>query len=329
MSSTPEDALIRTQNLKKYYVNRRDLLGRPVKVVKAVDDVTLTINRGETLGVVGESGCGKSTLGRAMIRLLKPTQGDVFFKGVNIAGLTQKELRTYRRDMQIIFQDPYASLNPMRTVFESVREALDAARIGTPKERADTAAETLAAVGLSEWQFHKYPHEMSGGQRQRVAIARAVTTNPSFVVCDEPVSALDASIRAQVLNLIHELQAKKGLTYMFISHDMSVVRHVSDRVMVMYLGKALELAAKKELFDNPLSPYTKVLLSAIPIPDVRVKTRRLFLEGEITSSVNLPPGCRLRPRCPHAADICEECDPELRDVGGEHFVACHLAERIG
>jgi oligopeptide/dipeptide ABC transporter ATP-binding protein len=323
MTEPVESAVIQTRDLKKYYVNKRDILGKPLQTVKAVDGVTFAINRGETLGVVGESGCGKSTLGRVMIRLLEPTQGDVFFKGVNIAGFTQKELRAYRRDMQIIFQDPYASLNPMRTVFEAVREALTAARIGTPKERDETVAETLDAVGLTEGQFHRYPHEMSGGQRQRVAIARAVITNPSFVVCDEPVSALDASIRAQVLNLINELQAKKGLTYMFISHDMSVVRHVSDRVMVMYLGKVLELAPKKELFDNPLSPYTKVLLSAIPIPDVRVKPKRLSLEGEITSPVNPPPGCRLRPRCPHAAADCGERDPELRNAGGGHFVACH------
>jgi peptide/nickel transport system ATP-binding protein/oligopeptide transport system ATP-binding protein len=321
-------ALIRTKNLRKYFVNKRDMLGRPTKLVKAVDDVTLTINRGETLGVVGESGCGKSTLGRVIIRLLDPTHGDVFFKGVNISGLGQGALREYRRDMQIIFQDPYASLNPMRTVFESVREALIAAHIGTRAQRDEMTADTLGAVGLNRRQFHKYPHEMSGGQRQRVAIARAVITNPSFVVCDEPVSALDASVRAQVLNLINELRVKKELAYMFISHDMSVVRHVSDRVMVMYMGKVLEVAAKRELFDNPVSPYTRVLLSAIPIPDVSVKVNRLYLGGEVTSPINPPPGCRLCPRCPHAAEVCGQTDPELRDVGGGHFVACHQLDRM-
>ncbi|MDR1299480.1 MAG: ATP-binding cassette domain-containing protein [Oscillospiraceae bacterium] len=317
------EIIISAEKLRRHFVNKRDLMGKPTKIVKAVDGVSLKIRRGETLGVVGESGCGKSTLGRTVIKLLDPTGGLLEYKNEDITRMTRGEMRKYRTDLQIIFQDPYASLNPLKNVFDSVREPLDVTRSGSPAERRAVTENALLTVGLTERQFYKYPHEMSGGQRQRVAIARAVITNPAFIVCDEPVSALDASVRAQVLNLLSELQDKKELTYMFISHDMSVIRHMSDRVMVMYLGKVVELAEKKELFSNPVSPYTKVLLSAIPVPDVDVKTERLVLEGEMPSPVNPPPGCRLFKRCPMAEARCGEEEPELRDIGGGHLAACH------
>ncbi|MDR2501709.1 MAG: ATP-binding cassette domain-containing protein [Oscillospiraceae bacterium] len=322
------EALIRAEDLKKYYVHKRDVFGRAQKTIRAVDGVSLEVRRGETLGVVGESGCGKSTLGRTLIKLLEPDGGRIIFGGEDIAGLKYRDMRKHRTSLQLIFQDPYASLNPRKTVFAAVREPLDVAKLGTAAERRELAEGILATVGLTSRQFYKFPYEMSGGQRQRVAIARSVITNPAFIVCDEPVSALDASIRAQVLNLLCEIQEEKKLTYMFISHDMSVIRHVSDRVMVMYLGKAVELAKKRELFENPVFPYTKVLLSAIPVPDVDVRVRRMTLEGELGSPLDPPPGCRLCARCPHAAKICGESDPELRDIGGGHFVACHRAEQL-
>lgn len=317
------EPIIVAKNLSKYFVNKRDLLNRPTRVVKAVDGVSFEIERGTTLGVVGESGCGKSTLGRTLLRLFEPTKGEIIFNGRHIENLSQNELRPMRKEMQMILQDPYASLNPMRTVFDIVKEALVVQDIGTAKERDEIVAEILNTVSLTKKQYFKFPHEMSGGQRQRVAIARAVITNPSFVVCDEPVSALDASVRAQVLNLLNDIQNRKKLTYMFISHDMSVVRHISDRVMVMYLGKVVEVADKNELFSNPLYPYTKVLLSAIPIPDTHVKKQRLFMEGEIPSPLNPPSGCRLHTRCPYACKECSEIEQELKDVGGGHYVACH------
>ncbi|MDR3364350.1 MAG: ABC transporter ATP-binding protein [Clostridiales Family XIII bacterium] len=322
------ETLIRAAGLKTYYINKRDCLGRPVKVVKAVDNVNFDIRQGETLGVVGESGCGKSTLGRTLIKLIEPTGGEILFRGKDLAGLSAREMLPLRPEMQIVFQDPYASLNPMRTVYDAVREPLGVMKYGAREDRPAMVAEALATVGLSEYHYHRFPHELSGGQRQRVAIARAIITRPGFIVCDEPVSALDASVRAQVLNLIRELQAAKNLTYLFISHDMSVIRYVSDRVVVMYLGKIVELAEKEELFKHPVFPYTKVLLSAIPIPDVRVKAKRLSLEGEIASPLNPPPGCRLKERCPYAGEICGEEDPGLRDIGGGHLVACHRLDAI-
>jgi oligopeptide/dipeptide ABC transporter ATP-binding protein len=297
-----------------------------VKTVKAVDGVSFHISHGEVLGVVGESGCGKSTLGRSLLRLTDISGGEIFFNGRDVSKLSQQEMRPLRRDMQIVFQDPYASLNPMKLVIDIVKEALDVSRIVAPELRRKLAAEMLDNVGIAPGQFNKYPHELSGGQRQRIAIARAVITNPSFVVCDEPVSALDASVRAQVLNLLNRLRSEMNLAYMFISHDMSVIRHISDRVMVMYLGKIVELADKKELFGAPCFPYTKVLLSAIPVPDVRKKTQRLMMEGEIESPTDPPSGCCLHRRCPYAVERCAEAEPKLSDIGGGHFVACH---RIG
>jgi oligopeptide/dipeptide ABC transporter ATP-binding protein len=322
------EIIIEAKGLKKHFVNKRDLLGRPTRVVKAVDGIDFQIREGVTLGVVGESGCGKSTLGRTLIKLLEPTGGAIRFNGSDITDFSQKEMRKIRKNMQIVFQDPYASLNPMRTVFHSVREPLDISEEGRAADRDAMTAEALVTVGISENQFDKYPHEMSGGQRQRVAIARAVITNPGFVVCDEPVSALDVSVRAQVLNLLKDLQRSKKLTYMFISHDMSVIRHISDRVMVMYLGKVVEVADKKELFANPVFPYTRALLSAIPVPDVRVKVKRVILEGEITSSGNAPAGCRLYNRCPYAEKACTEAEQVLEDIGGGHLVACHKWQKI-
>lgn len=316
------ETIVAVKNLSKYFVNKRDLLNRPTKIVKAVDNVSFEIEQGTTLGVVGESGCGKSTLGRAILKLQEPTAGEILFKGEHIERYTPSQMRPLRRDMQIILQDPYASLNPMRTVFETVKEALTVQNYGDPKQRDEMVADILNVVSLTNKQFFKFPHEMSGGQRQRVAIARAVITNPAFVVCDEPVSALDASVRAQVLNLLKDLQEARSITYMFISHDMSVVRHISDRVMVVYMGKIVEIADKVEFFTRPLHPYAKVLMSAIPIPDPAAKRRRIGMSGEAPSPFNPPSGCRFHTRCPYATEACRQTEQALEDAGGGHLVAC-------
>lgn len=320
------EVLYQVDHLKKYYVTEKDLLGRAVKTVKGVDDVSLTVYRSEILGVVGESGCGKSTLGRTMLKLQEPTAGRLIFDGQDLTGLSEKKMREYRRRMQIVFQDPFAAINPRRTILEYVKEPLDVFKLGESKERTDRAVEMLQRVGLPDAYIHRYPHELSGGQRQRVVIARAVISQPEFIVCDEPVSALDVSVRAQILNLMKGLQTELGISYLFISHDLSVVRYLCDRIVVMYLGRIVEMAEKRELFEHPLHPYTKVLLSAIPVPEYGAKRERLSFQGELPSPLNPPAGCRLHTRCPYAVPACAAEEQELRDVGGGHLVAC---DRLG
>lgn len=316
--------LIRVENLKKYYPVRGGVLQRVVAWVQALDGVSFTIRQGETLGLVGESGCGKSTVGRTMLRLTEPTGGKVFFDGQDVFALRGEELKKLRRNMQIIFQDPYSSLDPRVPIGESVMEGLRIHKIGTPKERYDMVIQTLKKVGLEEYHARRYPHEFSGGQRQRIGIARALALNPKFIVCDEPVSALDVSIQSQVLNILKDLQEEFGLTYLFIAHNLSVVEHISDRVAVMYLGKIVELTDREELFRNPLHPYTQALMSAIPIPDPRLKRERIILKGDVPSPLNPPAGCRFHPRCPFAMDICRVEEPPLAEARTSHQVACWL-----
>ena len=314
--------LLEIKNLVKYFPVRGGVMQRVVAWVQAVDDVSFIIREGETLGLVGESGCGKTTVGRTMLRLVEPTSGTVRFEGENIFKLSGAELKTMRRNMQIIFQDPYASLDPRMPVGESISEGLKIHRIGTPRERYDTMIEMLHKVGLEDYHARRYPHEFSGGQRQRIGIARALALRPRFIICDEPVSALDVSIQSQVLNILKDLQAEFGLTYLFIAHNLSVVEHISDRVAVMYLGKMVELAARDEFFINPLHPYTKALMSAIPIPDPTIKRERIILQGDVPSPLNPPKGCRFHPRCPIAVDQCKVEEPVFREAQPEHWVAC-------
>lgn len=319
-----QEVLMKINHLSKSFVASKTLLGKPTKMVKAVEDVTLDIYKGETLGIVGESGCGKSTLGRSILRLVEPTSGEVIFEDVDIASYKKKEMREMRKKMQMIFQDPYASLNPRMTVCELIRAPLDAFHIGTAQEKLERVREIMDHVGLREQQLHRYPHEFSGGQRQRIVIARALILQPSFVVADEPVSALDVSVRSQTLNLMSDLQEKMGLTYMFISHDLSVVKYISDRIAVMYLGKVMELAGKQDLYEKPMHPYTQALLSAIPVADVNQKMERIILKGDVPSPFNPPAGCRFHTRCPYATERCKTEVPELREKEPGHFVACHL-----
>lgn len=315
--------LVEVRGLKKYFpVEGGWKTGRAV--VKAVDGVDFTIRPGETLGLVGESGCGKSTTGRLLMRLERPTAGEILFEGRNIVGLPRREMRRLRQHIQIIFQDPYSSLNPRMTVGDIVAEPLRVHKVGGPRECRERAAELLSRVGLGANALRRYPHEFSGGQRQRVGIARALALNPKLVICDEPVSALDVSIQSQIINLLKDLQQELGLTYLFIAHGLNVVKHMSDRVGVMYLGKLVELAAGDELYTRPLHPYTQALLSAIPIPVPGAGRRRIRLTGEIPSPVNPPEGCRFHTRCPRVQDICREAEPPFRDRGGDHWVACHL-----
>jgi len=285
------------------------LLQRVVNQVKAVDDVSFKVKKGETLGMVGESGCGKTTVGRTMLRLVEPTSGAVKFDGRDVFSMKPQELKTVRRDMQIIFQDPYASLDPRVPIGESVMEGLHIHKIGTPKERVDIMMETLKKVGLEDYHARRYPHEFSGGQRQRIGIARALALRPRFIICDEPVSALDVSIQSQVLNILKDLQQEFGLTYLFIAHNLSVVEHVSNRVAVMYLGKMVELTSREELFRNPMHPYTQALMSAIPVPNPRLKRQRTILKGDVPSPLNPPKGCRFHPRCPVAMELCSQEEP--------------------
>lgn len=320
------ERLVEVDNLVKYFPVRAGLLQRVVNWVKAVDDVSFFVRKGETLGLVGESGCGKTTVGRTMLRLIEPTGGAVRFEGRDVFTMKPRELKTTRRDMQIIFQDPYASLDPRVPIGESVMEGLHIHRIGTPKERVDIMLETLKKVGLESYHARRFPHEFSGGQRQRIGIARALALRPKFIVCDEPVSALDVSIQSQVLNILKDLQAEFGLTYLFIAHNLSVVEHVSNRVAVMYLGKMVEMTSREELFRNPLHPYTQALMSAIPVPNPRLKRQRTILKGDVPSPLNPPKGCRFHPRCPVAIDICSHQEPEFREVSPDHWVACHLAQ---
>ena len=322
--SEDKKVLLEVQKVKKEFVTSKSLTGKPLKIVHAVDSVDLTIYEGETIGVVGESGCGKSTLGRCILQLIRPTAGNVLYRGEDITKLNEEQMRQMRRKMQLIFQDPYASLNPRMTVLELIMAPLEAFGIGTMEERVQRVKEIMELVGMPENMMNRYPHEFSGGQRQRIVIARALVLNPEFVVCDEPVSALDVSVRAQVLNLIQELKKKKHLTYMFISHDLSVVKYISDRIAVMYLGRIVEIAEKNELYNNPQHPYTKALLSAIPIPDVDNKMKREILTGDVPSPLNPPSGCYFHTRCKYATERCKTECPVLHDVGNGHMVACHL-----
>ena len=322
--SEDKKVLLEVQKVKKEFVTSKSLTGKPLKIVHAVDSVDLTIYEGETIGVVGESGCGKSTLGRCILQLIRPTAGNVLYRGEDITKLNKEQMRQMRRKMQLIFQDPYASLNLRMTVLELIMAPLEAFGIGTMEERVQRVKEIMELVGMPENMMNRYPHEFSGGQRQRIVIARALVLNPEFVVCDEPVSALDVSVRAQVLNLIQELKKKKHLTYMFISHDLSVVKYISDRIAVMYLGRIVEIAEKNELYNNPQHPYTKALLSAIPIPDVDNKMKREILTGDVPSPLNPPSGCYFHTRCKYATERCKTECPALHDVGNGHMVACHL-----
>ena len=312
--------ILEVKNLKKYFKTPKGML-------HAVDDVNFTIEEGKTLGVVGESGCGKSTTGRAILRLHEPTSGEVIFNGENILTKNADEMRLLRRQMQLIFQDPYASLDPRNTVSEIIGEPLKLQKlIPDKKERLDKVYELMETVGLAERLVNTYPHELDGGRRQRIGIARALAMEPKFIVCDEPVSALDVSIQAQILNLMQDLQEKMGLTYMFITHDLSVVHHFADDIAVMYLGQLIEKAPSGMLFDKPTHPYTQALLSAIPVPSLNKKRERILLKGEITSPINPKPDCRFAARCPYATDRCRSEEPKLREIEPHHFVACHLCD---
>ena len=322
MAETP---LLRINNLKKYFPIRGGLFSREVARVHAVDDVSFSLMKGETLGLVGESGCGKSTTGRCILRLIEPTAGEVWFEDKNVTTLDKRSLRHLRRDMQIIFQDPYASLNPRMTVGSIIGEALVIHKLAKSKrEREERVVHLLETVGLNADHLRRYPHEFSGGQRQRIGIARALAVSPKLIVADEPVSALDVSIQAQVINLLEDLQKQFNLTYLFIAHDLSVVEHISTRVAVMYLGKIVEVAPAKELYTNPKHPYTEALLSAVPIPDPAVKRKRILLEGDVPSPIKPPSGCRFHTRCPIRVPSCSENEQVLKEVSPNHWVACQV-----
>ena len=318
-----DNVILEVKNVEKFFYGNKKLFQKARPVVKAVNDVSFTINEGETFGIVGESGCGKSTLGRTVIRLLNPTSGQVLYKGTDLATLSGEEMRKLRQEIQIIFQDPYASLNPRMTVRELIQAPLDVYSHESEAEKLAKVKNIMAKVGLREEYMSKYPHEFSGGQRQRIVIARALILEPKFIFCDEPVSALDVSVRAQVLNLMKDLQKEFNLTYMFISHDLSVVRFLCDRIGVMYLGRMVEIADRQELYDNPMHPYTKALLSAIPVPDVDVKHEPMLLEGDIPSPINPPKGCKFHTRCRYCTEICKNVTPQFEEVEPGHFVACH------
>ena len=321
------DKLLQVEGLTKYFYKPQGLFGQKKQIVKSVDHVTFDIMRNETLGLVGESGCGKTTVGRTITRLYEPTDGRIIFDGQDISHLTKKELLPYRKKMQMIFQDPYASLNARMTVMDIIREALDLhSDLKTKEEKSRRVYELLDRVGLMREHANRYPHEFSGGQRQRIGIARALAVDPEFIVCDEPISALDVSIQAQVVNMLEDLQREFGLTYLFIAHDLSMVRHISDRIGVMYLGKLVEIGPSEEIYSHHLHPYTEALLSSVPVPDpekARAK-EQIVLQGDIPSPIDPPSGCRFRTRCPRACEQCAQAEPELKPVGNDHFVACHL-----
>lgn len=318
------EPLLKVEGLKKYFPVKNGLFGKTTGHVKAVDDVSFYVNEGETLGIVGESGCGKSTTGRMLMRLLEPTEGTVTFDGQELTKLSPQEMRKARREIQMVFQDPYASLNPRHTVEKILMEPLIVHNIGDTKTRKKMVRDFLEIVGLSSYHAKRYPHQFSGGQRQRIGIARALMTNPKLIIADEPVSALDVSIQAQVLNLMQKLQRELKLTYIFIAHDLGVVRHISDRVGVMYLGKMVELASSENLYAEPLHPYTKALLSAVPVPDPNFTREEILLEGDIPSPSNPPSGCTFHTRCPFAMDRCKQVVPQLEEIKTGHYVACHL-----
>lgn len=319
--------LLEARNIKMHFPLKKGMFSRKENFVKAVDGVSFTIKAGETLSIVGESGCGKSTTGRVLMKLLDPTEGRIIFEGEDITDFSADKIRPYRKEFQMIFQDPYASLNPRLTVKEIIEEPLIVHNLEKSK-RQERVIELLEVVGLNKYHANRYPHEFSGGQRQRIGIARALAVNPKLIIADEPVSALDVSIQSQILNLLKDLQEQYNLTYLFIAHDLSVVEHISDRVAVMYLGRIVELTDRDRLFKNPLHPYTKALLSAVPIPDPSAKKNRIVLTGDIPSAANPPSGCTFHTRCPFAKDVCIETTPEYRDYGDNHFVACHFAEEL-
>lgn len=328
--SVPKE-LLKVKDLKQYFPIKGGLLGRTINHVKAVDGITFDVYEGETVSIVGESGCGKSTTGRAILRLDEPTAGKIEFDGEDLLALSKKEMRKKRKDLQVIFQDPYASINPRQTVRQILEEALEIQNVVPKNERAKKIADLMEVVGLGAHQADRFPHEFSGGQRQRIGIARALSVDPKLIIADEAVSALDVSIQAQVINLMKQLQRDFALTYLFISHDLGVVRHISDRVIVMYLGKIVEIGDKTSIFDNPHHPYTKALLSAIPVPDPDAESERILLEGDVPSPINPPQGCRFHTRCPFATEKCRVEAPELRNIDGMkegHMGACHFMEEI-
>ena len=319
-----EKAILEVRHLKKYFTLKKTVTGKPLSQLRAVDDVSFKIYPGETLGIVGESGCGKTTMGRTILKLHQPTAGQIFFKGVDIAKYTQKQMNPLRTDMQIVFQDPYSSLPPRSTVGDILAEPVKVHKIVPSGEIKQYVLDLMDKCGLRDYYYERYPHEFSGGQRQRICIARALSVNPDFVVCDEPVSALDVSIQAQIINLLIKLQKERKLTYLFISHDLSVVKFISDKIGVMYLGSMVEFGSKKDIFDNPLHPYTNALFSAVPNPDPDAKSERVVLTGDIPSPANPPMGCKFHTRCPNCMEICKHIDPEYRELEPGHFVACHI-----
>ncbi len=321
------EALVEVRDLKKHFPIHQGILSRVAGQVQAVDGISFSIARGEILGLVGESGCGKTTAGRLIVKLIEPTAGEILFEGQDIAPVTGSALRSLRRDMQIIFQDPYASLNPRMTVGEIIGEPLLIHGIARGKEAEERVTHLLQTVGMEPFYATRYPHEFSGGQRQRIGIARALALNPKLIVCDEPVSALDVSIQAQVINLLEDLQVKFKLTYLFIAHDLSVVKHISNRVAVMYLGKIVETARTQDLFQQPLHPYTEALLSAVPVPDPTIERRQIVLKGDVPSPINPPSGCHFRTRCPYAEGICSAEEPPLLELSPYHWAACHVVAR--